>query len=124
MKMERDQMNNLIKELTALASSLDEKGLINEANEIDKLLTKAAEDFGSFDLNQQSEEYFDYENQGEVEGLIRQEADAEKLADLIAAGDPATGEDESQLKEELTSLFLGDEYSDLIAKIMATAERR
>jgi|14BtaG_2_1085337.scaffolds.fasta_scaffold10776_6 hypothetical protein len=110
----------MIKELISLATELDKKGLVKEANVIDKIINKMAEDFGSFDENPQSEEYFDYENKSEVEGLMRQEADAEKLAGLIASAGPY----ESQVDEELTSLFLEDEYSTLVSRVMSIIDPR
>jgi len=114
----------MIKELIGLATELDKKGLVSEASAVDKIILKMSEDFGSFDENPQSEEYFDYKDQAQVEGFMRQEADAEKLADLIASGDSATGEDEVRLREELTGLFLKDEHSGLVSEAMAIVERR
>jgi|15BtaG_2_1085339.scaffolds.fasta_scaffold00046_20 hypothetical protein len=108
----------MLKELISVATSLDEKGFQKEADALDVIITKMAEDFGSFDTDPQSEEYFDYEDQDQVERLMGSEADAELLSDLIVGGGPVTGKGAADLKQRLLSVLLKDEFTPLTEKIL------
>jgi len=115
---QKKRESKMIKELIKLSTSLDEKGFTNEANYLDVVIQKIAEEYGSFDENPQSEEYQDYEDQAMIEESMKASGNAEMLADLIAAGDPAMGHDENILKERLTALFLEDSSKDFVSKVI------
>ena len=114
---------NIIHELIRLASALDHRGHAVEADKVDQSIKKLSAEYGSFDLDPQSEEHFDYENREEAARLsdidFKLNSDAEELADLVSAGSPVTGHDEALLIGELTKLFSEEEYSSLTSRVMS-----